>query len=396
MNTNAVGTIEEQGMLKMLEHLYALIEKRRRIKLSELQVKTGIETRFFTKLLNGGLIERTGASSRPFYQWISIKPNIYMAKETLKDYSDYSKIISDNEPIHIGYNNSVLNVQIMAKSNINSNKYLCVELLDVLRNPDKCDVSVLFLGAYFIPGKGLGSHSEPASTGLLGMRVFKSENRHISNWDSLKTELSKVKNIAYCSANDDLSEYLIIWKIESDVSEDKYKRLFEKIGDYLHDIELIVNYQVNGSGSIYQFCFLHHDKNPHYNHEATPVTLSDACNNDKIICFDEFWELYDKKVGDKQRLEVKWKKLSDSDRSAIMKYIPKYKEVRPDKTFRKNPETFLNNKSWNDELISQTYTKIMPSLPASTGSPLSHFSDQQLWDELKRRGYEGKIIKGLE
>jgi hypothetical protein len=34
-----------------------------------------------------------------------------------------------------------------------------------------------------------------------------------------------------------------------------------------------------------------------------------------------------------------------------MEYIPKYKEAQPDKLFRKDPATFLNNKSWNDEII---------------------------------------------
>ena len=44
-------------------------------------------------------------------------------------------------------------------------------------------------------------------------------------------------------------------------------------------------------------------------------------------------------------------KMSEREREAIMKYIPLYKEAQPDKKFRKDPDTFLNNKSWNDELI---------------------------------------------
>ena len=42
-----------------------------------------------------------------------------------------------------------------------------------------------------------------------------------------------------------------------------------------------------------------------------------------------------------------------------MEYLPKYKLSQPEKKFRKDPDTFLNNKSWNDELIEsdskQTY-----------------------------------------
>lgn len=72
---------------------------------------------------------------------------------------------------------------------------------------------------------------------------------------------------------------------------------------------------------------------------------------DEIYPFKEFWNDYDKKVGEKEKLSKKWDKVSIRDRKAIKEYIPKYKAHQPDKKYRKNPETFLNNKSWNDELI---------------------------------------------
>lgn len=79
-------------------------------------------------------------------------------------------------------------------------------------------------------------------------------------------------------------------------------------------------------------------------------------NEDKNINidFDFFWNDYDKKVGDKQKLKNKWNKLSDKDRNDIMNYLPLYIEAVPDKQFRKNPETFLNNKSWLDEIVKRT------------------------------------------
>lgn len=67
--------------------------------------------------------------------------------------------------------------------------------------------------------------------------------------------------------------------------------------------------------------------------------------------FNDFWELYDKKVGDKSKLEKKWIKLPQKEKYKIMEYLPKYKMITPNKQYRKMPETFLNNKSWNDELI---------------------------------------------
>lgn len=67
--------------------------------------------------------------------------------------------------------------------------------------------------------------------------------------------------------------------------------------------------------------------------------------------FEIFWESYDKKVGDKKKINHKWDALTDDERVLVMQYIPEYKRAQPNKQYRKNPETFLNNKSWNDEII---------------------------------------------
>lgn len=72
------------------------------------------------------------------------------------------------------------------------------------------------------------------------------------------------------------------------------------------------------------------------------------------ISFDAFWDLYDKKVGDKAKLKKKWDKLSKKDKALAMEYIPKYISAQPNKQYRKNPETFINNSAWNDEIISES------------------------------------------
>jgi hypothetical protein len=86
------------------------------------------------------------------------------------------------------------------------------------------------------------------------------------------------------------------------------------------------------------------------------------------IDFDWFWTDYDKKVGVKEKLKKKWNKLTDQERENAMNYIELYKQSVPDKQFRKNPETFLNNKSWNDELIksntNNNYSKVAPKVTA--------------------------------
>jgi len=70
------------------------------------------------------------------------------------------------------------------------------------------------------------------------------------------------------------------------------------------------------------------------------------------VPFEDFWDLYDKKVGSKEVIERKWGKLTDTERIKIMDYIPHYRNAQPDKQYRKNPETFLNGKGWNDEIIN--------------------------------------------
>ena len=74
------------------------------------------------------------------------------------------------------------------------------------------------------------------------------------------------------------------------------------------------------------------------------------------IDFDVFWNLYDKKVGDKEKIKAKWEILNIETQNKILEFIPKYKLAKPDKLFRKDPSTFFNNKSWNDEIIETVKT----------------------------------------
>lgn len=67
--------------------------------------------------------------------------------------------------------------------------------------------------------------------------------------------------------------------------------------------------------------------------------------------FDEFWDDYDKKVGDKDRIKPKWLKLSDADREKIKLDIPKRKKAQPDKKWRPKPERYINERVWEDEII---------------------------------------------
>jgi hypothetical protein len=69
--------------------------------------------------------------------------------------------------------------------------------------------------------------------------------------------------------------------------------------------------------------------------------------------FNNFWNLYDKKVGDKSKVVKKFNNLTIKDKEKIFETLPEYIKSTPDKQYRKNPETYLNNHSWNDEIIIQ-------------------------------------------
>jgi len=88
-------------------------------------------------------------------------------------------------------------------------------------------------------------------------------------------------------------------------------------------------------------------KTDHMEDEDEDVIINK--DKDKIE-FDIFWDLYDKKIK-KRKVKPKWDKLTKEVQQEIIEYIPKYIESQPDKQYRLHPETFLNNESWNDEII---------------------------------------------
>ena len=66
--------------------------------------------------------------------------------------------------------------------------------------------------------------------------------------------------------------------------------------------------------------------------------------------FDDFWLAY-KKAADKPRAERLWKKLNQKTKEKIMLHVPEYVLSTPNKEYRKNPATYLNNKGWENEII---------------------------------------------
>jgi len=71
----------------------------------------------------------------------------------------------------------------------------------------------------------------------------------------------------------------------------------------------------------------------------------------RIEDFEYFWEQYDKKI-DRVKCEKIWNNLSDEEINKILTSVCDYVKANNDKQFRKHPTTYLNNKSFNDEIIN--------------------------------------------
>ena len=67
--------------------------------------------------------------------------------------------------------------------------------------------------------------------------------------------------------------------------------------------------------------------------------------------FERAWDLYQKKVGLKEKLRAKWNKLPLKDRKAAIEHIPLYVQATPDRAYRRNFQTYLNQRGWEDEII---------------------------------------------
>lgn len=86
--------------------------------------------------------------------------------------------------------------------------------------------------------------------------------------------------------------------------------------------------------------------------EETKEDKTKGSDDDCIVevwpTFDDFWDLYDKKI-DRPKCERKWKRLDQKTREAIMAYLPEYVRRTSEKRFRRNPYTFLNNNTWEND-----------------------------------------------
>lgn len=97
--------------------------------------------------------------------------------------------------------------------------------------------------------------------------------------------------------------------------------------------------------------------NYHYDNYTPPISPSGGESvSEAEKEFERFWEMYDKKTN-KVKVRAKFLKLSKADKEKIFATLQAYVDNTPDKTYRKDPLTYLNNQSWNDEIIPRNETR---------------------------------------
>lgn len=107
--------------------------------------------------------------------------------------------------------------------------------------------------------------------------------------------------------------------------------------------------------------------------------------NDNVskYSFEHFWEMYDKKE-DRKKCERKWKQIADKDKAKILEILPAYIAWKKDKTFRKNPLTFLNSEAWNDEIPTTSLKPIKTDIHKTS----NYYDYKGYLSECARHGVE--------
>lgn len=140
------------------------------------------------------------------------------------------------------------------------------------------------------------------------------------------------------SENQYSSNIIAISKIDISLDKSLDKALMNHRRNHLHitgEITSSINKQVNKETS------------KQINKEGLEVMSK--------IPFDTFWNLYDKK-DNRKGCSKKWDRLDINVQEKILKHVKEYVLSTPDKKYRKNPETYLNQEAWENEIINKNKT----------------------------------------
>ena len=104
--------------------------------------------------------------------------------------------------------------------------------------------------------------------------------------------------------------------------------------------------------------------------EELALFYSEITEGEKIP-FESFWDLYPIKVA-KQKCKDKWDRLPLKDQQVILEKLPAYVNFKPFQDYRHpNPETFFNQRRWEDEIKEPPpVKKEVPLVPEYTAADL--------------------------
>jgi len=109
----------------------------------------------------------------------------------------------------------------------------------------------------------------------------------------------------------------------------------------------------------------------------------------EILNFLDFWDLYNKKVWNKDKAEKIWKSLKFDDQKKIMKTLPFWLKNIKDKQFQPYPTSYLNWKRWNDILkYSAPPKKDPPPVIIEEAKPLTEEERQRALERLNKVRWE--------
>ncbi|MBR1449796.1 MAG: hypothetical protein IJ588_13785 [Prevotella sp.] len=91
------------------------------------------------------------------------------------------------------------------------------------------------------------------------------------------------------------------------------------------------------------------------------IPMSTIVKAAEEVAFSEWWEMYGKKI-DRGKCEKKWAKLSPEEKQACIAATPAYVASTPDLQYRRHPMTYLNNKSWENQIIPRNNGAQQPTI----------------------------------
>ena len=105
--------------------------------------------------------------------------------------------------------------------------------------------------------------------------------------------------------------------------------------------------------------------------ENETITVNKAKTKTEILDpkFEDWWYWYDYKIS-KDKAKKSWNKLTEQEKDLALRSVQAYVESTPDKSYRKHPTTYLNQKSFNDEIIQRNTNNYSKVAPKVTGQQL--------------------------